>query len=273
MRLVGLRSRCFRCYCCCLKRQVSPPGRVLVRCRAAAAPTAPASAAASAHAAAHATAHLAAASVAAALLTSPALLAAPSTGAVTTERGRFDSFAENDFVNVAKNFASSEVPRAFQFNLWVAPATDFITGLVHEGSIPVVSPAAVPPVAAHVVASPAAAHAVPAAHAVAAAPAAHAAPAAAAHPEAARSVLDGDLLDLDVLATHVDAGLLKQHLGRLLLVVRDEAEVLGLVLAPVNGPLQLHHVAVLHEVLLDLIVGDGDVGELADVDLTLKEAE
>ena len=139
----------------------------------------------------------------------------------------------------------------------------------HEGS-PVVSPAAVAAPTAGVVASPAAAHAVPA-HAVAAATPAHAAPAAAAHAEAARAVLDGDLLDLDVLAGHVDAGLLEQHLGGLLLVVRDEAEVLGLVLAPVHGPLQLDHVAVLHEVLLDLVVSDGDVGELADVDLTLQE--
>ena len=55
------------------------------------------------------------------------------------------------------------------------------------------------------------------------------------------------------------------------LVVGYEAEVLGLVLAPVDGSLQLDNVAVLHEVLLDLVVSDGDVGELADVDLTLQE--
>merc|ERR1719264_538544 len=167
--------------------------------------------------------------------------------------------------HAAGHFAATAVAAALLTSpaLLAAPATSTISAIV--------SPAAtVAAVATHVVAAHSvSAHAVPAHAAVAAAAAAHAAPAATAHAEAARAVLDGDLLDLDVLAGHVDVGLLEEHLCGLLLVVGDEAKVLGLVLAPVHGPLQLDHVAVLHEVLLDLVVGDGDVGKLADVDLAL----
>ena len=81
--------------------------------------------------------------------------------------------------------------------------------------------------------------------------------------------LDCHLLDLHFLALDVDRGLLEQLVGRLLLVVGDEAEIFGLVVfAPVDGSLDLDDVAELGEVLFDVVLGDV-VLELADVDLAL----
>ena len=81
--------------------------------------------------------------------------------------------------------------------------------------------------------------------------------------------LDCHLLDLHFLALDVDRGLLEQLVGRLLLLVGHEAEVLGLVVfAPVDRPLDLDDGAELGEVFPDVVLGDV-VLELSDVDLAL----
>lgn len=71
------------------------------------------------------------------------------------------------------------------------------------------------------------------------------------------------------MALDVDRGLLEQLVGRLLLLVGHEAEVLGLVVfAPVDRPLDLDDGAELGEVFPDVVLGDV-VLELSDVDLAL----